>query len=84
VTVTKTLRSAVRRIADQDAAPGAHLEVSLRTGAFCSYHPDPSASITCTRVVGARHDLTASTATSFRSRAELEIRCHLRFRTDGG
>jgi AAA ATPase domain len=45
VTVTKALRSAVRRIGEHDAELGVHLDVSLRTGAFCSYRPDPSASI---------------------------------------
>lgn len=44
--VTKALRAAVRQV--QDGAPrlAAHLEVSLRTGTYCSYHPDPAAELT--------------------------------------
>jgi tetratricopeptide (TPR) repeat protein len=39
--VTKSIRSAVRRIAESDAGLGRHLESAVRTGYFCSYSPDP-------------------------------------------
>jgi non-specific serine/threonine protein kinase len=39
--VTKSIRSAVRRIAESDAGLGRHLESAVRTGYFCSYTPDP-------------------------------------------
>jgi non-specific serine/threonine protein kinase len=48
VTVTKAIRAGVRRIASLDADLGAHLEVSLRTGTFCVYRPDPGSAITWT------------------------------------
>lgn len=48
VTVTKAIRGALRRIALQDAQLGAHLEVSVHTGSFCSYRPDPESRITWT------------------------------------
>src|SRR5262249_34022756 len=37
VSVTRAIRSAMARIAAQDAALGAHLEATVRTGTFCSY-----------------------------------------------
>ena len=43
--VTKTLRSAVVRIELVDPLVAAHLRASLRTGTWCSYEPDPSASL---------------------------------------
>lgn len=39
--VTKALRGAVRRIAEEDAALGRHLQACVRTGAICRYAPDP-------------------------------------------
>jgi tetratricopeptide (TPR) repeat protein len=45
VNVTKALRAAVQRIAAQDAELGAHLHVSLRTGTYCAYVPDPASPI---------------------------------------
>jgi hypothetical protein len=42
VSVTRAIRSAMRRIADELPALGAHLDASIRTGTFCSYHPDSS------------------------------------------
>jgi non-specific serine/threonine protein kinase len=48
VTVTKAIRAGVRRIADLDADLGAHLDVSVRTGTFCVYRPDPGSLITWT------------------------------------
>lgn len=46
VTATKAIRAAIRRIQRLDAELGAHLERSVLTGAFCSYSPDPTASVT--------------------------------------
>jgi len=43
--VTKALRTAIRRIAEHDPELGRHLTVSVRTGAFCAYCPDPASSI---------------------------------------
>jgi AAA ATPase domain len=48
VTVTKAIRAAQHRIAREDADLGAHLAVSLRTGTFCVYRPDPGSPITWT------------------------------------
>jgi hypothetical protein len=48
VTVTKAIRAGVRRIASLDADLGAHLDVSVRTGTFCVYRPDPGSTITWT------------------------------------
>jgi non-specific serine/threonine protein kinase len=45
VNVTKAIRSAIRRIAVEDAALGRHLDVSVRTGMFCCYAPDPAAEV---------------------------------------
>lgn len=45
VNVTKAIRSAIRRIAQHDADLGHHMEVSVRTGTFCSYVPDPATKI---------------------------------------
>jgi hypothetical protein len=44
--VTKALRDAVRRIGDVDPLVGKHLSASLRTGAWCSYRPDPATRFT--------------------------------------
>jgi tetratricopeptide (TPR) repeat protein len=48
VTVTKAIRAGVRRIGSLDADLSAHLEVSVRTGTFCVYRPDPGSTITWT------------------------------------
>ncbi|MFA9270806.1 MAG: transcriptional regulator, partial [Baekduiaceae bacterium] len=48
VNVTRAIRSAVKRIADQDPTVGGHLDVSVRTGLFCRYDPDPGSTITWT------------------------------------
>ncbi|MBJ7520236.1 MAG: AAA family ATPase [Solirubrobacteraceae bacterium] len=45
VNVTRAIRSAVKRIAEQDGTVGGHLDVSVRTGLFCRYDPDPGSSI---------------------------------------
>jgi tetratricopeptide (TPR) repeat protein len=36
---TRAIRTAIRRIADQDAALGDHLEAAVRTGNVCRYEP---------------------------------------------
>jgi tetratricopeptide (TPR) repeat protein len=41
VNVTRAIKSALARIAEQSPAMGSHLEATLRTGTFCSYTPDP-------------------------------------------
>ena len=41
LSVTRALRSAIARIAEQHAALGAHFDATIRTGTFCSYQPDP-------------------------------------------
>jgi tetratricopeptide (TPR) repeat protein len=41
VNVTRAIKSAVARIAEQSPALGKHLDATLRTGTFCSYTPDP-------------------------------------------
>ena len=41
VAVTKAIRAAMTRIARAHPALGSHLDVSVRTGYFCSYTPDP-------------------------------------------
>ena len=38
--VTKALRSAIRRIAESDAELGTYLEVTVRTGTACRFDPD--------------------------------------------
>jgi hypothetical protein len=39
--VSKAVRSAVRRLEDQHPELGRHLAVAVHTGTFCSYEPDP-------------------------------------------
>ena len=41
VSVTKTIKDALRKIAANDPALGSHLTSTLKTGTFCSYSPDP-------------------------------------------
>lgn len=43
LSVTKSLRTAMHKIAEQHPLVGVHLERSVTTGTFCSYRPDPSA-----------------------------------------
>jgi tetratricopeptide (TPR) repeat protein len=45
VSVTRAIRAAMARIRAQNAALGDHLAATIRTGTFCSYNPDPQASI---------------------------------------
>jgi len=41
VSVTKAVRSAVRRLEDHHPELGRHLSVAVHTGTFCAYDPDP-------------------------------------------
>ena len=43
VSVTKAVRSAVRRLEDQHPELGRHLTLAVHTGTFCAYDPDPRA-----------------------------------------
>lgn len=45
INVARNLRRAVRTVSHQLPTLGAHLEVSIRTGRWCSYSPDPGAII---------------------------------------
>ena len=45
VSVTRAIRAALARIAEQSPALGSHFEATIRTGTYCSYHPDPRAPI---------------------------------------
>ena len=44
--VSKAVRSAVRRLAEQHPDLGRHLALAVHTGTFCRYDPDPSAPVT--------------------------------------
>ena len=41
VSVTRAIRAALARIRQQSGGLGDHLDATIRTGAFCSYAPDP-------------------------------------------
>ena len=41
--VTKAIKTAIRKIRDADSSLGHHLATTIRTGTFCSYTPDPAA-----------------------------------------
>jgi predicted ATPase len=43
--VVRAVRSAMQRIANADAALGAHLEATVHTGTVCAYTPDPRVAI---------------------------------------
>lgn len=43
--ITKAIRAAVARIAENDPSLGHHLATSIRTGTYCSYTPDPTAPV---------------------------------------
>lgn len=43
--VTKALRAAIDRVAEQHPSLGHHLKATIRTGALCSYSPDPRADV---------------------------------------
>jgi hypothetical protein len=42
VSVTRAIRQALARLQEHSPALGAHLDVAIRTGTYCSYCPDPS------------------------------------------
>ena len=44
--VTKAVRSAVRRLEGQHPELGRHLALAVHTGTFCTYDPDPRAPVT--------------------------------------
>jgi tetratricopeptide (TPR) repeat protein len=46
VSVTRAIRGAMGRIAEQSRPLGAHLDASIRTGTFCAYVPDPRTTLT--------------------------------------
>lgn len=48
MSATKAIRSAIRRIETEDDALAAHLGAGVRTGTFCIYRPDPTATVTWT------------------------------------
>jgi hypothetical protein len=41
VAATRNLRAVIRRVADVHPSLGRHLEMTIRTGTYCSYQPDP-------------------------------------------
>ncbi len=43
--ITKAIRAAVERIAENDASLGHHLASTIHTGTRCSYTPDPTAPV---------------------------------------
>ena len=45
VSVTRAIRAALARIAEQSPTLGSHFDATIRTGTYCSYHPDPRAPI---------------------------------------
>ncbi|MGH7822463.1 MAG: hypothetical protein ACREQ9_22100 [Candidatus Binatia bacterium] len=45
VNVTRTIGEALKRISEHDPSLGRHLDSTIKTGTFCSYTPDPRASV---------------------------------------
>ena len=45
VSVTKTIKDALKKIAENNAELGEHLNLTVKTGTYCSYTPDPRAQI---------------------------------------
>jgi DNA-binding NarL/FixJ family response regulator len=45
VNVTRAIRSAVKRIGENDSALGEHLDAAVKTGTFCSYAPEARAAL---------------------------------------
>jgi tetratricopeptide (TPR) repeat protein len=41
LSVTRAIRAALARIAEQSPALGRHFDATIKTGTFCSYNPDP-------------------------------------------
>jgi DNA-binding PadR family transcriptional regulator len=46
VNVTRAIKAALERIAKQSPTLGRHLSVTIRTGTFCAYQPDPRVPVT--------------------------------------
>ena len=46
VSVTRAIRAALGRIGHQSRGLGEHFDVTIRTGTFCAYVPDPHAAMT--------------------------------------
>jgi hypothetical protein len=44
--VTKAIQGTLRRVREHDPELAAHLDRSVRTGAFCAYDPDPALRVT--------------------------------------
>jgi len=45
VNTTRAIRTTIKRIGERHPRLGSHLEVSVKTGIFCSYDPDPESSV---------------------------------------
>ena len=45
VNVTRAIRTAMARVAENDGNLGRHLDTTVQTGTFCAYTPDPRAPI---------------------------------------
>ncbi len=45
INVTRTIKAALHKIAEHDAAAGRYLATTVRTGTYCSYTPDPIAPV---------------------------------------
>jgi hypothetical protein len=52
MSVSKAIRTAIRRIGEHDPELGEHLAKAVRTGTFCAYAPDPRATIRWTVIGG--------------------------------
>jgi hypothetical protein len=46
VSVTRTIKATLERIAEHSPSLGRHLAATVRTGTFCSYQPDPRVPVT--------------------------------------
>jgi non-specific serine/threonine protein kinase len=46
VSATRAIKAAIRLIEDHDASYGRHLGVTVKTGTFCAYVPDPVLTVT--------------------------------------
>jgi predicted component of type VI protein secretion system len=46
ISATRAIRTAIRLIQDNDQTLGRHLAITVKTGTFCSYVPDPERTVT--------------------------------------
>ena len=46
LSVTKAVRAAITNLSKSDPVLGGHLAVSVKTGTYCTYNPDPTAKVT--------------------------------------